>query len=67
VGSAHVGLHPIIWFVNTLAREYFAISGTIYLVGRIQQEPFTCDILAQKQRKYLEFLEQLFGKHAHCG
>ena len=49
------------------AREYFAISGTIYLVGRIQQEPFTCDILAQKQRKYLEFLEQLFGKHAHCG
>jgi hypothetical protein len=48
-------------------REYFAISATIYLVGQIQQEPFNCAVLAKKQPRYVEFLEQLFGKHSHCG
>ena len=46
--------------------EFFAISGTIYLFGKIQQEPFNCEILAKKQAGYIQFLEQLFGKHSHC-
>ena len=49
------------------AREYFAISGTIYLFGQIQQEPFNCKLIVKNQPKYVEFLEQLFGKHSHCG
>ena len=49
------------------AREYFAISATIYLFGQIQQEPFNCAVLAKKQPRYVEYLGQLFGKHSHCG
>jgi len=48
-------------------REYFAISATIYLFGQIQQEPFNCALMAKKQPRYVEYLEQLLGKHSHCG
>jgi hypothetical protein len=49
------------------AREFFAISGTIYLFGAIQQAPFNCEILAKNQEKYLRFMEKLYGPHPHCG
>jgi hypothetical protein len=48
-------------------QEFFAISGTIYLFGKIQQEPFNCEILAKKQVEYIQFLGRVFGKHSHCG
>jgi hypothetical protein len=48
------------------AREFFAISGTIYLFGTIQQAPYNCDILAKTQERYLRFMEKLYGKHTNC-
>jgi hypothetical protein len=48
------------------AREFFAISGTIYLFGAIQQAPFNCAILAKTQEKYLRFMEKLYGPHPQC-
>lgn len=45
------------------AREYFAVTGTIYLFGQIQQPPFDCKILAKNDPGYLAFLENTFGRH----
>jgi hypothetical protein len=47
-------------------REYFAIAGTIYLVGTIKQEPYDCKIIAAKQTELVEFLERTFGPKPHC-
>jgi len=44
-------------------KEFFAISGTIYLFGNIQQPPFNCEILAKTAPGYLEFLGKTFGEH----
>jgi hypothetical protein len=45
------------------AKEYFAVTSTIYLFGKIQQPPFNCAILAQSDPAYLAFLEKTFGHH----
>jgi len=43
------------------AKEYFAVTGTIYLVGEIQQPPFNCAVLAKNDGAYLAFLGATFG------
>ena len=48
------------------ASEFFAISGTIYLVGSIQQPPYNCKALTFNQTDYVKFLETIFGKHPYC-
>ena len=48
------------------AREYFAIAGTVYLVGTIQQAPFNCTQMALRQSEFVAFLETTFGKHPYC-
>ncbi len=45
------------------AKEYFAITSTIYLFGKIQQPPFNCEVLARNDPAYLAFLEKTFGHH----
>lgn len=45
------------------AKEYFAVTSTIYLFGKIQQPPFNCAILAKNDPDYLAFLEKTFGHH----
>jgi hypothetical protein len=44
-------------------KEFFAVTGTIYLFGRIQQPPFNCEVLAKNDPAYLAFLEKTFGRH----
>lgn len=44
-------------------KEYFAVTGTIYLVGTIQQPPFNCAVLAKNDPAYLAFLAATFGPH----
>jgi hypothetical protein len=43
--------------------EFFAVTGTIYLFGQIQQPPFNCQALAKNDPAYLAFLEKTFGPH----
>lgn len=43
-------------------KEFFAVTGTIYLVGQIQQPPFNCKGFAQNDPAYLAFLEKTFGR-----
>ena len=45
------------------AKEYFAVTSTIYLFGKIQQPPFNCEVLAKNDPTYLAFLEKTFGHH----
>lgn len=45
------------------AKEYFAVTSTIYLFGEIQQPPFNCATLAKNDPAYLAFLEKTFGHH----
>lgn len=45
------------------AKEYFAVTGTIYLVGEIQQPPFNCAGLAKSDARYIAFLAATFGPH----
>jgi hypothetical protein len=44
-------------------KEFFAVTSTIYLFGRIQQPPFDCKVLAANDPAYLAFLEKSFGRH----
>jgi hypothetical protein len=44
-------------------KEFFAVTGTIYLFGRIQQPPFNCNVVAKNDPTYLAFLEKTFGRH----
>jgi hypothetical protein len=44
-------------------KEFFAVTDTIYLFGRIQQPPFNCNVLAKNDPTYLAFLEKTFGRH----
>jgi hypothetical protein len=48
------------------AREFFAVTGTVYLVGQIKQPPFDCQSLANLQPAYVMFMQKLFGQHTHC-
>lgn len=45
------------------AKEFFAVTGTIYLFGNIQQPPFSCATLAKLPADYLDFLAARFGPH----
>jgi hypothetical protein len=44
-------------------KEFFAVTSTIYLFGKIQQPPFDCRTLSQTAPAYLAFLEKTFGHH----
>jgi hypothetical protein len=44
-------------------KEYFAVTGTLYLFGDIQQPPFRCEALAKLGADYLAFLAARFGPH----
>jgi hypothetical protein len=44
-------------------REYFAVIGSIYLFGQIQQPPYNCAIPAARQPQFLAFLAAQFGPH----
>jgi hypothetical protein len=44
-------------------REYFAVIGTIFLFGKIQQPPYDCAIPAARQPQFLAFLAAQFGPH----
>jgi hypothetical protein len=44
-------------------KEFFAVTSTIYLFGKIQQPPFDCQTLSKTAPAYLAFLEKTFGRH----
>ncbi|MES3021436.1 MAG: hypothetical protein V4857_07600 [Pseudomonadota bacterium] len=44
-------------------KEYFAVTASIYLFGKIQQPPFNCTVLAKSDPAYIAFLEKTFGRH----
>ena len=44
------------------AKEFFAVTASIYLSGDVQQPPFTCAAFAGKYPAYMQFLESQFGK-----
>jgi hypothetical protein len=44
-------------------KEFFAVTGTLYLFGDIQQPPFSCAALAKLDGDYLAFLAAQFGPH----
>jgi hypothetical protein len=46
------------------AKEFFAVTGTLYLFGDIQQPPFSCASLARLGQDYLDFLAAQFGPHS---
>jgi len=43
------------------AKEFFAVTGTLYLFGNIQQPPFDCTALSRLRPQYLKFLADQFG------
>lgn len=43
------------------AKEFFAVTGTLYLFGNIQQPPFDCTVLSRLRPQYLKFLADQFG------
>jgi hypothetical protein len=43
------------------AKEFFAVTGTLYLFGNIQQPPFDCTALSRLRPGYLAFLQDQFG------
>jgi hypothetical protein len=43
------------------AKEFFAVTGTLYLFGNIQQPPFDCTALSRLRPQYLKFLDNQFG------
>lgn len=44
-------------------KEFFAVTGTLYLFGDIQQPPFSCAALGKLPAAYLDFLAAQFGPH----
>lgn len=48
-------------------KEFFAVTGTLYLFGDIQQPPFTCNALARLDPDYQAFLAAQFGVHTCHG
>ncbi|GAB3466722.1 hypothetical protein GCM10027321_33200 [Massilia terrae] len=49
------------------AKEFFAVTGTLYLFGDIQQPPFGCASLSKLGQDYLDFLAAQFGPHSCKG
>jgi hypothetical protein len=44
-------------------KEFFAVTGTLFLFGDTQQPPFSCAALAKLDVDYLAFLARQFGPH----
>jgi len=44
-------------------KEFFAVTGTLFLFGDIQQPPFSCAALGKLPADYLVFLAAQFGPH----
>jgi len=44
-------------------KEFFAVTGTLFLFGDIQQPPFSCSALNKLDADYLAFLARQFGPH----
>ena len=44
-------------------KEFFAVTGTLFLFGDIQQPPFSCVALNKLDAEYLVFLARQFGPH----
>jgi len=45
-------------------KEFFAVTGTLFLFGDIQQPPFSCAALGKLPSDYLAFLAAQFGPHS---
>lgn len=45
-------------------KEFFAVTGTLFLFGDIQQPPFSCAALGKLPPDYLAFLAAQFGPHS---
>lgn len=55
------GIYPARSYVLKNPGEFFAMTASVYLHGRLAREPFTRDELRQKQPVYFRFLNRLFG------
>jgi hypothetical protein len=55
------GFYPAGSYVLRNQGEFFAMTASVYLHGRLAREPFTRDELRQKQPVYFRFLNHLFG------
>jgi len=54
-------LYPIDAYLMTNEREFFAVTASVFLYGKADQEPFTRSNLKQKQPEYYSYLVWLFG------
>ncbi|WHQ72976.1 hypothetical protein [Methylorubrum extorquens] len=55
------GFYPAGAYVLKNQGEFFAMTASVYLHGRLAREPFTRDELHQKQPVYYRYLTRLFG------
>ncbi len=55
------GKYPDAHFLDSPG-EFFAVVGSIYLHGPIEQPPFDCRAIRQEQPEFLAFLAQHFGE-----
>lgn len=55
------GAYDPISHMMSNVKEFFACSGTAYLCGTIEQEPFTRAKVEQSQPDFVEYLRTLFG------
>lgn len=55
------GLYPAGAYVLKNPGEFFAMTASVYLHGRLAREPFTREELRQKQPVYVGYLDRLFG------
>ncbi len=55
------GFYPANAYLLKNQGEFFAMTASVYLHGKLAREPFTRDELQQKQPVYYRFLTRLFG------
>lgn len=55
------GFYPAGAYLLKNQGEFFAMTASVYLHGRLAREPFTGDELRRKQPVYFRFLTRLFG------
>jgi hypothetical protein len=55
------GLYPAGEHLLRNQKEFFAMTASVFLYGKIAREPYTRANLKQKQPAYYEFLARLFG------
>jgi hypothetical protein len=56
------GFYPAGAYVLKNPSEFFAMTASAYLHGRLAREPFTREELRQKQPVYFGYLNRLFGR-----